>query len=261
MPPGLRNLLLPLAALALASAAPAARAQERAVDLALLLAVDASSSVSAEEFDLQMNGLAAAFSDPGVQAAIESVGDQGIAVALVQWSDNVKQTVAIDWRLLRDGGESAAFSDEVRNTPRFLVGGGTALGDALAYCLERLLESGYVGRRQVIDISGDGRTNQGIHPGLVRDQAVALGITVNGLAILNEDPTVDSYYQYNVIGGTGAFVMTASGYSDFADAIRAKLIREISGAPVALLPGSLEPGPAAQSHPGAAPASAARPLR
>ena len=96
--------------------------------------------------------------------------------------------------------------------------------------------NGFEGRRQVIDISGDGRANQGSHPSRERDKATALGVTVNGLAILNEDPFVDKYYLRNVIGGTGAFLMTASDYQDFADAIILKLIQEIAGAPVAQAP-------------------------
>jgi len=84
-----------------------------------------------------------------------------------------------------------------------------------------------------MDISGDGRTNQGIQTAPMRDAAVAQGVTVNGLAILNEDPSVDSYFLANVIGGSGAFVMTATDYNDFARAIRLKLLREISGPPIA----------------------------
>ncbi len=214
------------------------------VDLELILAVDTSSSVSSQEFDLQMQGLATAFRHPSVQAAIEAAGDLGVGVSMVQWSDNRKQTVAIDWRVLRDAPSAEAFSAEIARTPRFLVGGGTALGGALDFSLRQFAKNGLTGRRRVIDISGDGRTNQGAHPSRFRDQAVAMGITINGLAILNEDIYVDRYYRYNVIGGTGAFVMTAQDYADFAVAILEKLIKEIAGAPVARLPAPrIEPGP------------------
>ena len=238
----LRWTVIACAALLSAPAAhPAAAQGSRPVDLELVLAVDTSSSVSREEFDLQMRGLAQAFREPAVIAAIQSIGDLGVAVAMVQWSDNRKQNVAIDWALLTDEASALGFSREIENTPRFLVGGGTALGGAITFSTRQFERNGFEGRRKVIDISGDGRTNQGGHPSPIRDQAVARGITVNGLAILNEDIYVDRYYLYNVIGGTGAFVMTASDYEDFATAIPEKLIKEIAGAPIAhLLP---PPGP------------------
>ena len=208
----------------------------RPVDLELVLAVDTSSSVSAEEFDLQMRGLAQAFRSPAVVQAIRAAGDLGLAVSLVQWSDARKQTLAIDWVMVTDDASAARFSEEIENTPRFLIGGGTALGGALSFSMRQFETSGYQGRRKVIDVSGDGRTNQGAHPSRIRDKAVAAGITVNGLAILNEDLYVDRYYLYNVIGGTGAFVMTADDYEDFAAAILAKLVKEIAGVPIAARP-------------------------
>ena len=220
---------------------PPAAAQQRVVDLELVLAVDASSSVSPGEFDLQMRGLAEAFRSPAVVAAIQAAGDRGIAVAMVQWSDNRKQTVALDWAVVRDEASSMAFAQGIDNTPRFLVGGGTALGGAIAYSMRQFERNGFQGRRQVIDISGDGRTNQGAHPSRIRDLAVAAGITVNGLAILNEDLYVDRYYLRNVIGGTGAFVMSADDYEDFATAILEKLVKEIAGVPVARAPERPEP--------------------
>ncbi|MGF1612313.1 MAG: DUF1194 domain-containing protein [Kiloniellales bacterium] len=206
------------------------------VDLELLLAVDTSSSVSAGEFDLQMRGLAAAFRHPAVLAAIEAIGDLGIAVALIQWSDARNQFVAIDWTAVRDEASALVLADEIDNSPRFLIGGGTAIGAALEFSLRQFERSPFASRRQVIDLSGDGRTNQGAEPAPIRDQAVARGITINGLAILNEDPYVGRYYSFNVIGGTGAFVMTAADYEDFEDAMLQKLIKEIAGVPVAAAP-------------------------
>ena len=217
------------------------------VDLELVLAVDASSSVSPQEFNLQMHGIAEAFRHPAVQGAIRASGDLGIAVAMVQWSDNRKQTVAIKWTAVRDEAEAQAFAQEVDNTPRYLIGGGTAVGGALLFATRQLQINRFVGRRRVIDVSGDGRTNQGSQPSKARDAAVALGITINGLAILNEDRLVDRHYQNQVIGGTGAFVMRADDYEDFARAILRKLIKEISGAPVARLPVPEDRGTSARS--------------
>ena len=230
-----RRLLL-VVALALAPGLALTQQPERPVDLELVLAVDASSSVSADEFALQIGGLAEAFGDPRVVQAIRASGDLGLAVALIQWSDTRKQFLAIDWTVVRDETSARAFGKEVASTPRFLVGGGTAIGGALEYAIHQFEINGFNGRRKVIDVSGDGRTNQGTHPAHLRDAAVALGITINGLAILNEDPTVDSYYYANVIGGTGAFVMTANDYGAYALAILSKLIREIAGTPIAARP-------------------------
>ena len=210
--------------------------QERNVDLELVLAIDTSSSVSSEEFDLQMRGMSQAFRNEAVIGAIRASGDSGIAVAMVQWSDARKQLLAIDWVQVTDGQSAEAFAQEIDNTPRFLFGGGTALGGAISFSARQFDNNGYSGRRRVIDISGDGRTNQGARPELVRDQVVDSGVTINGLAILNEDPTIDSYYRYNVIGGTGAFVMTATDYEDFSAAMLEKLIKEISGVPIVQAP-------------------------
>ncbi len=227
-----------------------ASAQEQDVDLLLCLAVDASSSVSTEEFDLQMRGLALAFRDPAVVQAIRASGDLGIAVSLIQWSDSRKQAVAVDWTAVRDEADATALADAIEAAPRYLIGGGTAIGGALEYALRQFQGSGFRARRLVIDVSGDGRTNQGVQPADVRDLAVAEGVTINGLAILNEDPTVDSYYYANVIGGTGAFVMTANDYEAYGEAIQTKLIKEIAGVPVAGSP-TAAPGPqhaAASEH-------------
>ncbi len=216
------------------------RAQGTPVDLELVLAVDSSSSVTAEEFDLQMQGIANAFRHSAVVAAIEAAGDLGIAVALVQWSDNRRQFLAIDWMHLTDAESAEAFAEEIDATPRFVIGGGTAIGGAMSFSTRLIDRNDYAGRRKVIDISGDGRANQGNQPEDERDKAVAAGFTINGLAILNEDFLVDRYYLYNVIGGTGAFLVTAEDFQDFQEAILRKLIQEISGVPLAALHPLLE---------------------
>ncbi len=219
---------------------PPARAQGTSVDLELVLAVDSSSSVTAEEFDLQMEGIANAFRHSAVVAAIEAAGDLGVAVSLVQWSDNRRQFLAIDWMHLTDAESAEAFAEEIDATPRFVIGGGTAIGGAMSFSTRLIERNDYAGRRKVVDISGDGRANQGNQPEDERDKAVAAGFTINGLAILNEDFLVDRYYLYNVIGGTGAFLVTADDFQDFQEAILRKLIQEISGVPLAALDPDLE---------------------
>ena len=232
------------AALLLATAVVPAAAQEpgRPVDLELVLAVDASSSVSTAEFELQIQGLARAFRDPRVLQAIDAAGELGLAVSLVQWSGGRKQVLAVDWTLVTGPEGAGAFADELAGVPRFVIGGGTAIGGALQFAMGQLDGNGFRGRRRVIDVSGDGRANQGAQPATLRDRAVALGITINGLAILNEEAAVADYYRAQVIGGAGAFVITANDYEAYALAILDKLLREIGGPLIAARPpGSLIP--------------------
>ena len=208
------------------------------VDLALVLAVDSSSSVNFDEFNLQMGGLADAFRDRAVLNAIKAAAPKGIAVTLVQWSSPDRQALAFGWTEVRDAASAEAIARMIDLTPRLVGFGGTAINQAINFSI-RLLD-GIAAARRVIDVSGDGRNNMGSTtmaasalPALVR--AAAAGITVNGLAILNEDPTLDRYYLSHVIVGADAFVLVADDYEDFSRAIRLKLITEITGAPMALL--------------------------
>ncbi|OUS14922.1 hypothetical protein A9Q97_03375 [Rhodospirillales bacterium 47_12_T64] len=203
------------------------------VDLELVLAVDASTSVSAQEFDLQMRGIAQAFREPQVIQAIAVSGDRGVAVSVIQWANNLLQKVAVDWHLITDEESALAFADRVDETPRFIFGGGTSIGGAITYSTRQMEINDYIGARKVIDISGDGRSNQGAPPELVRNRSTAQGIVINGLTIVNEDPFIDRYYEKFVIGGTGAFVQTATTYEDFGVAMMEKLVKEIGGVPVA----------------------------
>ena len=194
---------------------------------------------SPEEFELQIRGLAEAFRHRSVVQAIRAAGDLGLAVALVQWADYRQHALSVDWAVVRDAASARQFAKQLDGVRRS-VAGNTAIGSALEFAILQLEGNGFVGRRKVIDVSGDGRNNQGAAAWLVRDLAVAQGITVNGLAILNEDPTLDRYYVTNVIGGPGAFVMTANDYAAYRLAILTKLIKEIIGPPTALRP--LPPG-------------------
>ena len=225
--------LIVAAVLAALLPGPGAGAQSvRPVDLELLLAVDVSSSVDGSEYDLQMRGLSEAFRHPAVQAAVRAVGHLGVAVAVVQWSDSNDQALVVDWTVIHDVASTEALAEKIGNTERIVSGSQTAISGALAFSLHQLTVNGFEGRRRVIDVSGDGRANSGDHPMAVRDLAVANGVVINGLAILNEEPFVDSYYRYTVIGGDGAFLMTAHDYEDFAVAILEKLIREIDLPPI-----------------------------
>jgi hypothetical protein len=210
--------------------APRALAAE-SLELQLVLAIDASGSVDAREFDLQLRGLAGAFRDPAIVRAIEAT-QGGIAVTLMQWSDPGHQLVAVPWTLVHDGASAAAFAARLYAAGRILQGE-TAIGPALLFAQGLIEAGGLAARRRVVDVSGDGATNWGPDPDAARDRLVAAGTTINGLAIVNEQPHLERYYRDHMIGGTGAFVLTAADYEDYARAIRLKLLREIEGAPFA----------------------------
>jgi hypothetical protein len=199
----------------------------RPVDLALCLAVDVSASVDFDEFALMLGGFAGAFRDPVLQALATGGPRGAVAVAALFWSEGVD--VALPWTLL-DGPEAAeAIAAALLDAPRLPRPGATALGAGLAAALALLARCPAEATRQVVDVSGDGRSNRGPEPGPVRDLAVRAGVTVNGLAILNEEPDLLAHYREEVIGGRGSFAMECRDYEDFADAIRRKLAREIRG--------------------------------
>jgi hypothetical protein len=202
------------------------------VPLELILAVDASGSVSPDEFDLQVKGLAAAFRDPDVISAIRDTGPSGIAVALMQWSSPGHQVMAVNWQVVSDRASGELLAQRIITVGRLILGE-TAIDRALRFAMAEISNNDYSGRRRVIDLSGDGVTNWGGLPDEARDDAVAAGITINALAIVNEQPDLDQYFQDHVIGGIGAFVVRATDYDDFARAIRLKLIEEIQGRPAA----------------------------
>lgn len=230
--PLLKNALVTaFAAVTLISLSQNGYAQEF-VDLELLLAVDVSSSVDDDEYDLQMRGLSEAFRNPDILEAIQTAGGNGIAVSIMQWSEKDQQVMTAGWTKVFDSASANAFSRKIRNAPRSIIGGQTSIGGAIEFAMEQFANSPFEGWRKVIDMSGDGRANSGVHPMTMRDQAIESGITINGLAILNEEPFLDSYYRNTVIGGNGAFIMIADDYEDYAAAILSKLLREI-GVPLA----------------------------
>ncbi len=218
------------AALLLATAASADAQQATAsdVDLQLVLAVDASGSVDQTRFDLQKGGYAAAFRDRQVLNAIRSGPAGAIAVTMVQWTGPALQVHAVPWMRIHDAASAAAFADAILAAPRSLFGGGTSISGAIDYAMTLWRQSPYQGARRVIDISGDGANNRGRPASLARDEALRAGVSINGLPILALDPLLDRYYENNVIGGPGAFIIAAQSYDTFAAAIRRKLILEIS---------------------------------
>ena len=195
--------------------------------------MDVSASVDFDEFALMAGGTAAALRDPSVLAAATSGPRRAAALSLVLWSGTGAQDVALPWTRL-DGPDSvAAIAEAIENTPRLPRPGATALGEGMAAGLALLGAFPGDASRYVMDVSGDGRHNQGRAPGPVRDLAVDAGITINALAILNEEPDLLEHYAAEVIGGPGSFAMSCADYPDFTDAILRKLRRELSGALVA----------------------------
>ncbi len=210
-------------------------AAEVRVDMQLVLAVDSSASVDAGEFALQINGMAHAFRSPEVIEAIQSGYFRAIGVTLIEWSSYDLQRVDIPWTLVDGPAAALVLAERISSLPRSVETGATSISGALLFGLE-LFETGpFDGTRRVIDISCDGRNNNGAEVDLVRDLVLARGITVNGLTILNEHPTLDIYFRRNVIGGTGAFVEVADDYDVFTEAFTRKLVREIRNIPVASL--------------------------
>lgn len=199
------------------------------VDLALCLAVDVSASIDYDEFGLMVGGLAGAFRNPDIQSAIVANPRKAIAVGMVFWSSPGQHEVVLPWMRIADEKSAAAVADAIEMAPRQPQPGSTALGDGMLAGLALLGICPAKATRLTMDVSGDGRHNTGRPPGPVRDLAVSGGITVNGLAILNEEPDLLAHYQAEVIGGPGCFAMSCADYADFTTAIQEKLQREIRG--------------------------------
>lgn len=208
---------------------PGAAAADK-VDLALVLAVDVSASVDTNRYNLQRDGLAAAFASEAVVEAIAS-GEHGrIAVTLVEWSGPANQKQMIPWTLVDSPEAARAFGSAIAESPRAFADF-TSIGGAIEFSVALFASSGFEPSRRVIDVSGDGSSNSGTPVAAARAAALARGITINGLAILASEPRLDSYYEENVMGGDGAFVIVAQDFEAFSHAMLSKLVREIAAVP------------------------------
>ncbi|MBV8537828.1 MAG: DUF1194 domain-containing protein, partial [Alphaproteobacteria bacterium] len=166
------------------------------------------------------------FRHPDLLQAIRSGPRQSIAVMLFEWSNAGVHQVDFEWRRLADEAGLEQLAKELEIAPRLVIGGETAIGDAIDFGMTQF-NTGFDGGRRVIDVSGDGANNNGRPASAARDDAVFQGVTINGLAVLHEEPHLDAFYRANVVGGPGAFVISAHDYQDFADAILKKLVHEI----------------------------------
>ena len=237
----MRCTLAALTLLALLAVGRDARAQN--TDLLLVLAADVSRSIDEGEFELQRKGYAAALSDPRVLAAIRGGSNGTIAICFVEWSGAGEQTVVVDWTVIRDDEDAGGLSATILAAPRSFMGR-TSISGAIDFAMERFAAAKPHSNRRIIDVSGDGTNNSGRLVTEARDQALAEGVTINGLAIVNDKPNpgyafhtqppggLPEWYRQNVIGGPGAFLRVVEDFRSFAVAMTNKLVSEI----VALLP-------------------------
>lgn len=219
-----------LAALFILLLTPGSSRSTNKVDLVLVLALDVSGSVNDREYDLQKTGLARAFRHPSVIEAISQGHSKRIAVTAVQWAGFREQVVSIPWTVIAGSNGAADFADHLASMRRRYAYplGVTHISGIIRFGTEIALAAPYTTERRVVDISGDGKNNVMDAPETARDEAILAGLTINGLAIINEAPDLTAYYRSTVIGGPGAFVITANDYDAYARSILRKLIREIS---------------------------------
>lgn len=217
-----------------------AAAEDDQVDLLLVLAVDISRSVDEKKFRLQRDGYAAAIVDPRVVRAMQAGAFGRIAICYMEWASDQDQKVIVEWTRVGSEGEAKGIADRIRDAPRSFMGR-TAIGAAIDYSMHLLSRSPFGAPRQIIDVSGDGTNNSGRDVTIARDAAIERGVIINGLVILSEIPLptnpmhthppggLTAYYENNVIGGPGAFVLEAQNFESFGQLLIQKLIKEIAG--------------------------------
>ena len=210
---------------------------ETEVDLALVIAVDVSFSMDPDEQRLQREGFIQAFQAPIVHEAIRRGAIGRIAVTYMEWAGAGDQRVVLPWSII-DGREAAAsFATELAAKPTRRASR-TSVSGAIDFSVGLLAASDMTATRQVIDVSGDGANNAGRPVTAARDEAVAKGITINGLPIMLKDggyfdiPDLDLYYRDCVIGGNGAFMVPVRSREQFVEAVKTKIIMEIAALPV-----------------------------
>jgi len=217
-----------------------AAAEDGQVDLLLVLAADISRSIDEKKFRLQRDGYAAAIVDPRVVRAMQAGASGRIAICYMEWASDQDQRVIVEWTRVGNEGEAKEVADRIREAPRAFMGR-TAIGAAIDFSMGLLSRSPFGAPRQIIDVSGDGTNNSGRDVTVARDGAIERGVIINGLVILSEIPLptnpmhthppggLTAYYENNVIGGPGAFVLEAQNFESFGQLLIQKLIKEIAG--------------------------------
>ncbi len=233
-----------IAALLLLPALDAAPARADDVDVALVLVTDVSRSIDDSEFALEKNGYASAFTSPKVLEAIHGGPTGKIAVSYVEFASSFEVRTVLDWMVIQDKASAQAFVDRLSAAPRSFWGR-TAISSGIDQAVQLLAESGVNATRHVIDVCGDGTNNAGREAAEARDDAVKAGITINGLAIINDHPVswtfahvqppggLPNYYRENVTGGPGSFVLEVHDFASFGEAMTRKLVDEIAAKPSA----------------------------
>jgi hypothetical protein len=197
-------------------------------DLALIIALDCSASVTFDEFNLIAGGCGAALRDAAVVDGLTGGPGGASYCALLLWSGVGEYEISVDWVRIATPQYAEQFATDVEGTPRFGLGGLTAIGSALEVCEAMLARLPGPARRQVIDMAGDGRANGGPAPGPIRDRLANAGVTINGLCVLHDEPDLVESYTREVIGGPGAFAVQCQDYEGFAEAMRQKLRQEVA---------------------------------
>ena len=235
-----RRAIIMLAIVSALLSAPRVRAAEP-VDLLLVLAADVSRSVDTQKFQLQREGYAAALANPRVLEAIQSGRRGRIGVLFLEWSGFGNQKVVIDWMLIDEPKAAQAFGDRLLESPRSFADR-TSISGGIDNAVAQIARAPFSSERLTIDVSGDGTNNAGRDVAQARDEALALGISINGLVILSETPLpwnpehtnppggLTKYYRDNVTGGPGSFVLEAKDFESFGEAIVKKMIAEIAEA-------------------------------
>jgi hypothetical protein len=210
------------------------------VDVELILAVDVSRSIDAEEHETQMRGYAAAFRDPEVIRSIKGGGIGAISCTLFTWSDSDSQEDLVPWMRISDEASAERFAAAIDAAPR-RTWSYTSISGAMEHAMQLYAQGRFEGTRRVVDISGDGMNNSGRRLDGVRSRMLDEGIVMNGLAVLDRAPNqgigapgtgaaaLEDYYREEVIGGPGAFLVVAEGFEAFDRAVRRKIAREIAG--------------------------------
>ncbi len=232
-------------AAALVLSGSTAQAQETNVDVALVLAGDASGSMDQQEREMQRQGFAATFRHPDMLSIIVSGAYGKVAVTYVEWAGPAEQWVTVPWAIISDRASAEAFAAALTAAPE-VEGTHTSVSMGLLFAAAQFRSSPVTALRQTIDISGNGPNSAGPPVATARDFVLAMGITINGLTFTagsvadagpygylteRDDLDLDRYYEDCVIGGAGAFAMHAGEVGDLIAVIRRKVALEIAGLP------------------------------
>jgi Protein of unknown function (DUF1194) len=218
---------------------------DTAVDAAVVMAADVSRSINDDEFSLQQKGYADAITSPQLLDAIKTGTHGAIALCFVEWAGADEQKVVVEWAVIRNAADAQRFADALLASQRTFVGR-TAIGSAIDFAWGLNAETAFHADRHIIDVSGDGTSNQGRSVEEARDEAVKAGAIINGLSIFNQRAAamnnylalhtnppggLANYYKDHVIGGPGSFVLPIDNFGSFGDAMVHKLLQEISAGP------------------------------